>query len=340
MKLNEMPRTHLAHLPTPLEDASKLAAEIGLPRLYIKRDDCTGLATGGNKARKLEFLMADAQAQGAKVVMTCGGSQSNHARQTAAAACKLGMKCVIYLADPFPTTFEGNLVLDSILDAEMKFYPSMDYDDLLRVMEADGKELAAQGIKSYYIPVGGSSPVGALGYAAGMQEIAGQLKVLGAENADIVFGVGSSGTLAGMILGRELFLPESRLVGISVSRDSFQCMQRARKIARQAAELIDADVTIADDCAEVHDQYVGEDYAIPTQEGKDAILLTARTEGVILDPVYTGKAMAGLIDLARKGEIGGDKPVVFWHTGGAAGLFAFHELFRDEAERLASENAI
>lgn len=337
MKLNEMPRTHLAHLPTPLEEASRLAAEIGLPRLYIKRDDCTGLATGGNKARKLEFLMADAQAQGAKVVMTCGGAQSNHARQTAAAACKLGMKCIIYLADPFPTTFEGNLVLDSILDAEMRFYPGIDYDDLVRVMLADGEKLAAQGVKSYYIPVGGSSPVGALGYAAGMQEIAGQLRAIVAENAEIVFGVGSCGTCAGMILGRELFLPKCRLIGVSVSNPSHLCTQRARKIARQAAQLIDADVTFADDCIEVRDEYVGEAYAVPTKEGNDAILLTARTEGVIIDPVYTGKAMAGLIDLAKKGEIGGDKPVVFWHTGGAAGLFAFHELFRDEAERLASE---
>jgi D-cysteine desulfhydrase family pyridoxal phosphate-dependent enzyme len=337
MKLNDIPRVRLAHLPTALDEASGLAAAIGLSKLYIKRDDNTGLATGGNKARKLEFLMADAQAQGAQVVMTCGGAQSNHARQTAAAACKLGMKCILFLTDPMPETFEGNLLLDAILDAEIRFLPGADYEGLLRTMHAEEEKLASQGIKSYSIPVGGSSPIGAMGYVAAMQEIAGQLED---PNADIVFGVGSSGTLAGMILGQRLFLPESRLLGISVSRDSFQCMQRGVKIANQAAKMIGVEEEIDSSATTIHDEYIGEAYAVPTQAGKDAILLTARTEGVILDPVYTGKTMAGLIDLAKKGQIGKDRPVVFWHTGGAAGLFAFHELFEDEARRLSSEIAI
>ncbi len=333
MRLDELPRVRLAHLPTALDEAPRLAEAIGLSKLYIKRDDNTGLATGGNKARKLEFLMADALAQGAQVVMTCGGNQSNHARQTAAAACKLGLKCILFLTDPMPQTFEGNLLLDAILDAEMRFLSGTDYEGLLRAMDAEGEKLAAQGIKSYSIPVGGSSPVGAMGYAWAMREIAGQLPD---PKVDIVFGVGSSGTLAGMVLGQRLFMPESRLHGISVSRESFQCMQRGIKIANQAAKMIGAE-EVDSSATTIYDQYVGEAYAVPTQEGKDAILLTARTEGVILDPVYTGKTMAGLIGLAKKGEIGKDRPVVFWHTGGAAGLFAFHRLFQDEARRLASE---
>jgi len=340
MRLDEMPRVQLADLPTALDEAPRLAAEIGIERLFVKRDDNTGLALGGNKARKLEFLMADAQSKGANVIMTCGGAQSNHARQTAAAARKLGMECIIFLTDPMPEKFNGNLLLDAILDAEMRFLPGATYEELLKAMAVEEANLILKDRIPYVIPVGGSTGVGALGYVTAVREIAEQLEEIHAENADMVMAVGSSGTLAGLILGCDLFLPESRLIGISVSRDSFQCRQRAVKIAQEAAKLIGVEAEMDSDRAVVYDQYVGEAYGIPTQGGKDAILLAARTEGLILDPVYTGKAMAGLIDLARKGEIGRDRPVVFWHTGGSPALFAYEELFRDEACRLSSEKAV
>lgn len=335
MKLDEMPRVRLAALPTELEETPRLAAEIGIERLFVKRDDNTGLALGGNKARKLEFLMADAQSKGAQVVITCGGAQSNHARQTAAAARKLGMECIIFFTDPMPEDFNGNLLLDALLDAEMRFIPNASYEELLKAMAVEEANLVLKDRTPYVIPVGGSTGVGALGYVAGVREIAEQLRERGAENPDMVMAVGSSGTLAGLILGRSLFLPEARLIGISVSRDSFQARQRAVKIASDAAKLLGVEADFKDDPVVVYDEYVGTGYAIPTQEGKDAILLCARTEGLILDPVYTGKAMAGLIDLARKGEIGRGRPVVFWHTGGAPALFACAELFREEACRLA-----
>ena len=335
MKLDEMPRVRLADLPTALEETPRLAAEIGIERLFVKRDDNTGLALGGNKARKLEFLMADAQSKGAQVVVTCGGAQSNHARQTAAAARKLGMECIIFFTDPMPEDFNGNLLLDALLDAEMRFIPNASYEELLKAMAVEEANLVLKDRTPYVIPVGGSTGVGALGYVAGVREIAEQLRERGAENPDMVMAVGSSGTLAGLILGRSLFLPEARLIGISVSRDSFQARQRAVKIASDAAKLLGVEADFKDDPAVVHDQYVGPGYAIPTQEGKDAILLCARSEGLILDPVYTGKAMAGLIDLARKGEIGRGRPVVFWHTGGSPALFACAELFREEACRLS-----
>lgn len=335
MKLDEITTVHLANVPTALEETPRLAKKIGLGRLFIKRDDTTGLAVGGNKARKLEFLMADAQAAGTDIVLTCGGPQSNHARMTAAAARKLGMDSILFLTGPKPDRYEGNLLLDSVLGAEMRFVPNVGYDIIDDVMGAEAKILAAQGRVPYVIPVGGSTPVGALGYVRAAREVAGQLSSLGIADPVIVIALGSGGTLGGLTLGCRLFLPKARPVGISVSRDADGARKRVIDIATRSAKLLDVGFEPELGEVQVYDQYIGEAYGIPTPEANEAILLAARTEGIILDPVYTGKAMSGLIDLVMKGKIGADRPVVFWHTGGSPGLFAFEQVFHMEGERLS-----
>ena len=327
----------MAELPTALEEAPRLAKAIGIERLLVKRDDLTGLALGGNKARKLEFLMAEAQAMGADVILTCGGGQSNHARMTAAAARKLGMDVILFLDDPMPPVFGGNLLLDVILGAEIRFLGTVPYPEVEKAMAEEAAKLTAQGRTPYVIPVGGSTPLGAIGYVDAIREVRGQLKQFGAEGVDIVMALGSAGTIAGVVVGCYLFLPDASPIGISVSRPAAKARARAEMIANEAAKLIGIGHEPELHRLRVFDEYIGEGYAIPTKEGIEAILMAARTEGLILDPVYTGKAMAGLIDLARKGEIGRGRPVLFWHTGGAGGLFACEELFRDEAERLSTE---
>jgi len=336
VKLDSLPRVYLANLPTALEDAPNLAAAIGIDNLLIKRDDNTGLALGGNKARKLEFLMAEAIDQGADVAISCGGNQSNHARMTAAAARKLGLDCVLFLTNPMPQEFEGNLLLDTILGARMVFIREAGMERLMEAMESEADALRAAGRTPYLIPIGGSTPLGSMGYVTAVRELAGQLGELGIDNPDIVFAVGSCGTVAGVVLGCDLFLPNARIFGISVSQPAWEIVQRVERIAPAAAEMIEAEFS-GETRLTAYDEYIGRAYAVPTPEGKDAILMAARTEGLILDPVYTGKAMSGLIDLARKGVIGKDRPVVFIHTGGSAGLFAYHKLFRDDARALAAE---
>lgn len=336
MRLDEIPRIHIADLPTPLDQAPNLAADLGLERLFIKRDDNTGLALGGNKARKLEYLMAEAQAAGTDVVLACGGPQSNHVRMTAAAAKRLGMACIIFMPrESVPERFEGNLLLDVLLGAELRFLPNLGFAGLERAMAQEEARLLEEGRTPYVIPIGGSTPLGALGYVTAVRELAGQLKEYGYDSADIVVALGTGGTLAGIALGTYLFMPESRLIGISVVMSATAIRPKVERIAVNASKLILVDHEPGLERIEVYDQYLGEGYGIPTAECKNAILLTARTEGIVLDPVYTGKAMSGLVDLACRGQIGRDRPVVFWHTGGAPALFAYDDLFSDEAKRLS-----
>lgn len=330
MRLDEFARVSLANLPTPLEEAPRLAEEIGLERLLIKRDDNTGLALGGNKTRKLEYLMADAQASGANVILACGGVQSNHTRMTAAAARKLGMDCILFIPDPMPERLEGNLLLNRILGAEMRFLPGISWTQLEDIMAKEEADLLPKARTPYLIPVGGSTPLGALGYVQAAREISEQLTDLGIEDADIVAALGSGGTLAGIILGSYLFMPEARIIGVSVVLPERLIRPKVERIASEAASLIEVGHEPVFDRMEIYEDYIGEAYGVPTPEAKESILLAARTEGVFLDPVYTGKAMAGLIDLAQKRKIGRGRPVVFWHTGGAPALFAYGELFRHE----------
>ncbi|MHB1457387.1 MAG: D-cysteine desulfhydrase family protein [Armatimonadota bacterium] len=332
-KLHDFSRISCAILPTPIQDAPVLAKEIGIKRLLIKRDDNTGLAMGGNKARKLEFLMAEAVNLGADVVLACGGVQSNFVRMTAAISKKLGMECIIFVPEAEPDCYEGNLLLDVIFGAKVRFLPGIEWKHLEDEMDAEFGRLKASGRKPYLIPVGGSTPLGALGYVGAVEEAKAQLDAMDVSGVDMVTAMGSGGTLAGLLLGAHMYMPDTHLTGISVVLGEDCMRNRIMKIATQAAEMLDVsvpDMSMMTLCG----GYVGEAYGIPTPEAKAAILLTAQTEGILLDPVYTGKAMAGLIDLARKGEIGSDRPVLFWHTGGATALFAHAPLFREEIDHM------
>ena len=321
--LDVIARERLAHLPTPLEPAPRLGAACGLPSLWVKRDDATGLAIGGNKARKLEYLLADARARGANVLLTVGGVQSNHARMTAAAACRFGMECHLFLDGEEPPVRQGNLLLDDLFGAVVTFMPDASLHALNEAMAGRAAALTEQGKRPYSIPVGGSTGLGALGYVAAARELAVQAAALGVEVCAIVVAVGSTGTLAGLTLGARLYLPETVVRGVSVSSPEARCRSKGARIAGEAAELLGLPVHLAPEDLAVTDAFLGPGYGIPTPEAEAAIHLAARCEGLILDPVYTGKALAGLRAMANAGEFPGDRAVVFWHTGGAPALFAF-----------------
>jgi len=328
--LDSFPRVSLAYLPTPLEEAPRLASAMGVRRLWVKRDDCTGLAMGGNKARKLEFLVADALRAGADTLLTTGGVQSNHARMTAAAACKHGLRCLLFLSDEEPPAAQGNLLLDRLFGASVRFMPAVTLAEQDAAMAEAAAELAARGQKGYIIPVGGSTPLGCLGYVSAVRELAEQAAAQGCNPAAMALAVGSCGTLAGVLLGAAEWLPGCRIFGISVSRPAGGAAAQTARIATEAAQAlaIPRQWTVADIL--VSDEWLGPGYGVATAEGSAAVRLAARTEGLVLDPVYTGKALAGLIGLVRRGEIAADGEVLFWHTGGAPAIFARPEVVESE----------
>ncbi|MEW6522355.1 MAG: D-cysteine desulfhydrase family protein [Bacillota bacterium] len=323
MQLAAIPRVKLAHLPTPLEEATTLRRVLGGgPRILFKRDDATGLAVGGNKARKLEFLVADALKKGADTLITTGGPQSNHARMTAAAARRFGLEAVLVLTADSEPPKQGNLLLDYVLGAEVKFVAG----DAAEAMEETAAGLRARGKKPYIIPIGGSSPIGALGYVAGVQELAAQAFAAGVAVDHVVMASGSGGTQAGLELGAALF-HFGTVTGISISREKTSLAERIAGIANEAAHLLDVELSFDPSTIRVCDDYIGEGYAKVTPGGLESIRLVAQTEGIILDPVYTGKAMAGFLDLVRQGTFRDDETVVFLHTGGTPGLFAYADYF-------------
>lgn len=319
--LDRVPRVPLAYLPTPLEEAPRLGRHLGLSRLLIKRDDQTGLAMGGNKARKLEYDFAEVLKRGCDVVVTVGGTQSNHARMTAAAARKLGLDVKLVLGgSDVKGCQQGNMLLDALLGAEIRYLVDDDANESLALaMDAWVAELERGGRRPYAIPVGGSTGLGSLGYVRAMRELAGQF---GSHPVQIVLAVGSCGTLAGTLLGCRLFLPEARVIGISVSRTSPQIKAQTVVLAEEAARLLNISHAITESSVVVYDNYF-EGYGVFTQSAEEAITTCARLEGLLLDPVYTGKAMAGLMDLAHAGVLRKEVPVVFIHTGGLPILFAY-----------------
>jgi D-cysteine desulfhydrase family pyridoxal phosphate-dependent enzyme len=328
--MREIPRVPLATLPTPITDAVRLRDALGgpsrCPRILIKRDDLTGLGLGGNKARKLEFLIADAQAQGAQTVVTTGAIQSNHARMTAAAACVAGMRAVLVLSKKWAMPrVEGNLFLDYLYGAEIRFVNSV--DDRLAVghdeeaVAESVKNEAAQGRKAYVIPIGGSSGVGAVGYVTGTRELLDQLQSLGARPSRLYYASGSRGTQAGLALGAKMHGAPYRLWGVAVSGGEAEKIQRARRVANEAAALLEATTRVDLDELFTDQGFIGEGYGVPTDEGLDAIRLVARTEAILLDPVYTSKGFAALLRHIRTGEVGPDETIVFLHTGGVPALF-------------------
>ena len=329
MHLSRFPRVRLGHLPTPLEPMAALSRALGGPNLFVKRDDCTGLATGGNKTRKLEFLMGQAREQGAEIIVTQGAVQTNHGRQTAAAAARLGMACEILLErrvrEPEPGyEVQGNVLLDRLFGARLSFHEPGDMN--ARAL-ARTEELRSQGRKAYFIPGGGSNPVGALGYVDCALELLQQANGMGLRIDYLVHATGSTGTQAGLLAGLEGANTGIPVLGISVRQPRQRQEEAVHALAQATAEVVGVKGGIDRARVVAYADYVGEGYGVPTPAMVEAVALTARCEGILLDPVYSGKGMAGLIDLVRKGFFRREDNVVFLHTGGATALFAYANLF-------------
>lgn len=334
LNLDRFPRVPLCHGPTPIEPMARLSAELGGPRLFIKRDDCTGLAGGGNKTRKLEFLVGEALNQNADTLVTHGAVQSNHVRQTAAAACKHGLKCHALLERRVSnrgSSYEatGNVFLDRLFGTSLEFRPSG--LDMNAEAQTATDRLRATGRRPYFIPGGGSNPTGALGYAACAQEIVQQCHDERLAFDWLVIATGSTGTHAGLLAGFHALGSDLPVMGVSVRQPRARQISAVHTLAQATAQKLDMpspppDRTIVDD------RFVGEGYGIPAPSTIEAIELTARLEGILLDPVYTGKGMAGMIGLIREGFFKASDRVLFLHTGGAAALSAYEVDFTQLAK--------
>ena len=320
------PRFPLALLPTPLVEASRLAKALGGPRIFFKRDDMTGFGFGGNKVRGLEYYIADALANHADVIVTGAGPQSNHVRATAAAARAAGLDVVAVMHDSRPAESQGNLLLDELLGVEVRFTNDPNRALVDSKIEEVAEELRRAGRRPYIIPRGGASALGALGYVESVHELGAQLQAVGVRPQWLALATGACGTQAGLVAGAKLYGAEYRILGVVVSRPVTECVERIIRIASEAARLAGHEIEVEAGDVIVRDGFIGPGYGIPTPEGVEAIRLVARTEGVFLDPTYTGKAMAGLINEIRSGRIGKDEAVVFLHTGGEPGLFAHPEI--------------
>jgi D-cysteine desulfhydrase len=308
-------RIVLAHLPTPIEPLPRLTKLLQGPRLFIKRDDLTGLGLGGNKTRKLEYLAADALAQGCRTLITTGAVQSNHCRQVAAAAARLGMGCILILAGEDPGMRQGNLLLDELSGAKLVFVPKEERDQRLQQAFIHAE---ADGMQPYLIPYGGSNPIGVQGYIQAMQELQDQ----NLQPDWIVLASSSGGTQAGLILGAQQTGFSGRILGISVDKSEDELTQTIMALANQTAAWMGMSTEITSRDVLVNDAYCRAGYGILQPAEVEAIRRFARTEGILLDPVYTGRAAAGLIDLIRKGFFKSDETVLFWQTGGIPALFA------------------
>lgn len=309
-------RERFAHLPTRIEAMPRLSAELGGAQILVKRDDQTGLAFGGNKTRKLEFLVADALQRGAQTLITGGAIQSNHCRQTAAAAARFGLDCILVLTGDRPARPSANFLLDQFFGAEVVIVEDRDKRD--QVLQDTFGQAAAGGRHPYLLPYGGSSPIGALGYAYAMQEFLEQNI-----HADwMVFGTSSGGTHAGLVLGQRLYGYAGKVLGISIDEPEDWLKAHVSSLASDASALIGERIEFDRGDVQATDAYCRAGYGVVTDAEREAIRLFARCEGMLLDPVYTGRAAAGLIDLVRKGIFGRDETVLFWHTGGQPALFA------------------
>lgn len=332
MHLARFPRVRFFPTPTPLEKLDNLSRYLGGPEIWIKRDDCTVVATGGNKVRKLEWLAGEAVAQGADHLITQGAVQSNHVRQTAAVARRLGMKCTALLEHRVETNDRdylnsGNVLLDRLFDCAIEYRPPG--LDMNAEAEAKGQAVREAGGKPYVIPGGGSNRVGALGYVSCAQELMQQVDEMGLRIDRIVTATGSAGTHAGLVVGLQGCNANVPVLGIGVRNPKDRQEAAVHKLAEATAEYVGVAGGIPRSAVEANCDYIGPGYGQPTEGMKEAVQLLARLEGVLLDPVYSGKAMAGLIDLARKGAFARNERVVFLHTGGAVGLFGYTQVFSD-----------
>ncbi len=310
-----IPRVRFAQLPTPIEPLARLSAVLGGPRILVKRDDQTGLALGGNKTRKLEFLLAEAQANGAQTLITAGAIQSNHCRQTAAVAARYGLSCILVLAGAPPADRSGNLLLDHLLGAEIVWCDQETRDITLK---ETFNQAWTEGRRPYLIPYGGSNPAGAVAYAFAMDELLAQ----NVEPDWIVFPTSSGGTQAGLALGARRSGYRGKLLGISVDRPANELAEWVASLAAETSEKYGTRMRFEPGDILVNSDYLGDGYGMMGMPEREAILLFARYEGLLLDPVYTGRAGAGLIDLIRGGFFKSSDTVLFWHTGGTPALFA------------------
>jgi D-cysteine desulfhydrase family pyridoxal phosphate-dependent enzyme len=321
MRLDQFPRFPLTTVPTPLTRAHNLERAIGAgsPRIFLKRDDLTGLAYGGNKARKLEFLVADALALNSTVLVTEGAVQSNHARMTAAAAVLAGLKSTLVLDTRLGAAVVGNLLLDTLLGSDVRLVSGK--SERSAEMARVGEELRAAGEVPYLVPTGGSVPLGALGYVACVAEMIAQLAAIEETPSRLYFSTSSLGTQAGLVVGAKAFSAPFVPVGVAADGRADDMRIRLRHLAGATANLIELDLTFDDHALLIEDAYTGPGYAIPTPECLDAIRLLARTEAIFLDPVYSGKAMAGLLDHIKRGVLTPNDTVIFLHTGGGPSIF-------------------
>ena len=317
------PKVALGFFPTPIVELPNLSKKLGGPQLYMKRDDNTGLGLGGNKTRKLEYIMADALHKGADTIVTAGSVQSNHCRQTAAAAASLNLECHLMLGGMETGKLNGNLLLDKLFGChihwERKHRKGETIPHLMEVLKQEGK-------KPYFIDYGGSNELGALAFVKATKEMHIQSKEMGVDFTHVVFASSSGGTHAGLLLGKRVFKGNYELLGINIDKledDETELNRHIADLANSTAKLASLDHVFSENDVHLNPGYTGEGYAILGEREKEAINLVAQSEGILLGPVYTGRAMGGLIDLIRTGQIDSDAKVLFWHTGGAPALFAY-----------------
>ncbi|MBI5932888.1 MAG: D-cysteine desulfhydrase family protein [Chloroflexi bacterium] len=326
--MDPIPRLHFAHLPTPIEELPRLSEALGGPRILVKRDDQTGLAFGGNKTRKLEFLVAEAQEQGAQMMISAGAIQSNHCRQTAAAAARYGMECTLVLTGEMPPKPTANILLDQLFGA--RIVNVADRKDRDRILQETFDKATTEGKKPYLVPYGGSSSTGALGYAFAMEELMMQMQDFRSfgnfgslERVDwIIFGTSSGGTHAGLVLGQRVFGFKGKVLGISIDEPVEWLQKNVSALATAASERLGERIAFAPADVAANADYCAPGYGVLTEAEREAVHMCASLEGLLLDPVYTGRAAAGMIDLIRKGFFKKDETVLFWHTGGQPALFA------------------
>ena len=320
---HNLPKASLGYFPTPLIELTRLSKTLGGPNIYMKRDDNTGLALGGNKTRKLEYIMGDALAKGADTVITAGAIQSNHCRQTAGAAASLGLECHLVLGGKKPEQPQGNLLLDKVYGCHIHWAGENRKGEDIPALVA---QLKAEGKKPYVIPYGGSNELGAIAFIEAYKELNAQREALKVDFSHIIFASSSGATHAGLMLGNKMLETYSQIVGINIDKgemDKVPFDEHIVSLANSTAQYIAADYQFTADDLILNSDYVGDGYGVIGELEKEAIALTAQNEGILLDPVYTGRAMGGLIDMIRTGQIKATDIVLFWHTGGAPALFAY-----------------
>ncbi|WP_300395284.1 D-cysteine desulfhydrase family protein [uncultured Psychrobacter sp.] len=320
---HNLPKASLGYFPTPLIELTRLGKTLGGPNIYMKRDDNTGLALGGNKTRKLEYIIGDALAKGADTVITAGAIQSNHCRQTAGAAASLGLECHLVLGGEEPEQPQGNLLLDKVYGCHIHWAGENRKGEDIPALVA---QLKAEGKKPYVIPYGGSNELGAVAFIEAYKELNAQREALKVDFSHIIFASSSGATHAGLMLGNKMLETYSQIVGINIDKgemDKVPFDEHIVSLANSTAQLIAADYQFTADDLILNSDYVGDGYGVIGKLEKEAIALTAQNEGILLDPVYTGRAMGGLIDMIRTGQIKATDNVLFWHTGGAPALFAY-----------------